>query len=440
MQLILVQIALILILISLNGFFALAELAILSAKKLRLQELANRGDERAKSSLELVEESTTFLSNVQIGITMVGVASGTIGGATIAASFADAIKEMPLAGNYADSISIAVVIVSITFLSLVVGELVPKRIALSNPERFALLVAPGIKWLSKVFSPISNLLSRATDSIIGWIGVDTENQPDMSLDELRLMIDAGRISGILEPIEEMMLEQVLRFNNVGIKTLSTPRTEIAWLDVNTSQEKIKEFLIHTTFEKIPITEGDLDNLLGLVYVQKLLSLYLQTGEFNLYESLNPAVLVPENMTFLQTLEQMRKNHTNLVFILNEYGGVDGLVSTKDILEAVVGDLPEPDEQYDPQIVQRSDGSWLLDGKLMIEVFSELIKVDLEKIKTNHIKTLAGFVITKLKKIPQTGDRFSVYGYNFEVVDMDNNRVDKVLVKRENKERSNISSL
>lgn len=439
MQIISIQIALILVLISLNGFFALAELAILSAKKLRLQELADQGDERAKTSLALLEESTSFLSNVQIGITLVGVASGTIGGATIAAGLTNAIQDFPLIGAYADSIAIAIVILVITLLSLIIGELVPKRIALSNPERFALLVAPSIKWLSKIFSPISNLLSRTTDSIIEWIGIDTANQPEVSLEELRLMIDAGASSGILEPLEETMLEQVLRFNNLGIKTLSTPRTEIASLDANASQEEIKEFLIHTNFEKIPVTDGDLDHILGLVYIQKLLSKYLQTGEFNLCESLIPAVLVPENMTLLQTLEQMRKSHTNLVFVLNEYGGVDGLVSTKDILEAIAGDLPEPDEQYDPQIVQRPDGSWLLDGMLMIEVFSELIKVDLEKIKNNHIKTLAGFVITKLKKIPRTGDRFHAYGYDIEVVDMDNNRVDKVLVKREINERSNTSS-
>jgi putative hemolysin len=430
MQIILVQIALILILISLNGFFALAELAILSAKKLRLQGLADQGDERAITYLALVEESTSFLSNVQIGITLVGVASGTIGGATIAASLATAIKELPLIGDYADSIGIAVVILSITLLSLVIGELVPKRIALSKPEHFALLMAPGIKWLSKIFSPISNLLSRTTDSIVGWIGIDITNQSEVSLEELRLMIDAGASSGILEPLEEMMLEQVLRFNNVGIKIISTSRSEIGWLDSNASQEEIKEFLIHTTFEKIPVADGDLDNILGLVYVQKLLSKYLQTGKFNLCESLNPAVMVPENMTLLQTLKQMRKSYSNLVFVLNEYGGVDGLVSTKDILEAIAGDLPEPDEKYDPQIVQRSDGSWLLDGMLLIEVFSELIKVDLEKIKDNHIKTLAGFVITKLKKIPQTGDRFHAYGYDIEVVDMDNNRVDKVLVRKE----------
>ena len=428
MQYILIQTALILILILINAYFALSELAVLSAKKLHLQEKANQGSEHARKTLDLVGESTTFLSNVQIGITLVGVASGTIGGATIASSFTEYIKLFPMVGKFADSISITLVILTITILSLIIGELVPKRIAISNPERFALMVAPSIDFISRVFSPISKFVSGTTDVFIRLIGIDTSDKPDISLDELRLMIDAGASSGVLAPIEEMMLEQVLRFNNIRIETLLTPRQNVNWLNVNATQEEIKEFLKLSNFEKIPVADGDLDNILGVVYIQKLFSDYLQYSKFNLKEALSPPVLVPESITLLQTLEYMRKNQTNIVFVLNEYGGIDGLVSTKDILEAITGDMPEIDEHYDPQIVQLPDGSWLLDGMLMIEVFSDLIKVDLDQIKQNQVMTLAGFVLNQLKKIPQTGDGFQAFGYDFQVVDMDNNRIDKILIK------------
>ena len=332
-------------------------------------------------------------------------------------------------GVYAESIGVIVAILAITYLSLVIGELVPKQIALSNPERFAMLVAPSMQTISKVFSPISRLLSFSTSLVLNLIGIDTTRQPEVSVEELRLMIDAGAITGVFEPMEETMLEQVLRFDDANIKPLMTPRAEIAWLDIHTSQEEIKDFLINFSYEKIPVADTDLDQILGMVYVRELLSQHLQNGHFDLHATLNPAVLVPEGFDLLQVLEHMRKHRTGLVFVLDEYGGVDGMVTTKDILEMIVGDLPESDELYDPQIVQRPDGSWLLDGMLMIEVFSEIMNIDLDDLKKSQVETLGGFVITKLGKIPHTGDSFHAYGYNIEVVDMDHNRVDKVLVKK-----------
>lgn len=419
---------LILTLISLNGFFALAELAVLSAKKLRLQELAN-DDDRAGAALDLIERPNRFLSTVQIGITLVGVASGAIGGATMARILARLIKDLPVIGQYAESIGVFLVILVITYLSLVIGELVPKQLALSNPERYAMGVAPIMKKLTKWLLPASRLLSVSTSFFVKLLGVDSSRKPDVSMEELRLMIDEGVIMGVLEPIEEIMLEQVLRFDEARIEALVTPRPEIAWLDIKATQEEIKDFVSNYRHEKIPVADEDLDRILGMVYSHELLVQLLQNGSFDLEAALNPAVLAPEGFDILQTLELMQKERTDIVFVLNEFGGVDGMVTSKDVLEAIVGDLPEPDESYDPKIVKRADGSMLLDGKLLLDVFSELIQMDLDDLRSSQVQTLAGFVITQLGAIPHTGDQFEVYGYSFEIIDMDGNRVDKVLVQK-----------
>jgi putative hemolysin len=359
----------------------------------------------------------------------VGVASGTIGGATIALTLAKLFRNLPAIEPYAESIAVVIVILTITYLALVIGELVPKQIALSNPNRFAKLVAPFMQTLSSLFSPVTKLLNLSTNFIIKLLGIDTNRQPDVSVEELRLMIDEGAVTGVLEPLEETMLEQVLRFDDAPIKALITSRAELDWLDINASQEEIRNFLITVSHEKIPIADSDLDQILGMVYVNELLSQHLQNNYFDLRATLNPPVLVPEDFDLLNTLEHMKKNRTDVVFVRNAFGGVDGMVTTKDILEVIVGDLPEPDEFYDPRIVRRPDGSWIMDGMLLIEVFSEVLDIDLDEIMQSHIQTLGGFVITKLGKIPRTGDSFHIYGYDFEVVDMDQNRVDKVLISK-----------
>ena len=427
----LLELLLILILISMNGFFALAEFAILSVKKLRVQQQAARGDGHAQTTLQLLEQPGRFLSTVQIGITLVGVASGTIGGATIAFTLANLFNRIPVIEPYAESIAVIIVILLISYLSLVIGELVPKQIALSNPNRFAKAVAPTMRVLSRLFSPVTKLLNLSSGLLIKLLGIDTSRQPDVSVEELRLMINEGAVTGVLEPLEETMLEQVLRFDDANIKALITPRAEIKWLDIQASQEEIKEFLIHVRYEKIPVADSDLDQILGMVYANDLVAQHLKTDQFDLRAALNPAVFAPEGIDLLDTIAKMKENRTGLVFVLNEFGGIDGIVTSKDFLEVIVGDLPEADEVYDPHIVERPDGSWLMDGMLLIEMVSETLGINLKELEQSRIQTLAGFVITTLGKIPHTGDSFQAYGYDFEVVDMDRNRVDKLLVKKSN---------
>lgn len=419
---------LIIVLIAGNGFFALAELAVLSAKKMKLRDLAEK-QSAGEAALDLSENSSQFLSTVQIGITLVGVASGAIGGATLSTVIADMMRNLPVIGQYAESISVLLVIFVITYLSLVFGELVPKQIALSDPERFAMFVAPVMQRFSKWFAPITKILSKSTEFVARLFGIDTESQSEISLEELRLMIDEGRMSGILEPREEIMLEQVLRFDDARIEAIITPRPEIAWLDIDSTQEEIKEFLHNVRHDKIPVAKKDLDQILGMVYTHELLLQYIKSGQFDLHNALTPAIFAPEGYDLLETLELMQKQHADMVFVLNEFGGVDGMVTTKDVLEVIVGDLPEPDESFDPKIVHRPDGSLLLDGMLLIDVFLELLEIEIEDEEKRHVQTLAGLIIQNLGMIPNTGDRFQLFGYQFEILDMDNNRIDKILVQK-----------
>lgn len=418
----------ILVLILANGYFALSELAVLSAKKLKLREMAEKS-RQGRAALELGENSSQFLSTVQIGITLVGVASGAIGGATIASNLAKFFARVPFLAGFADSLSVFIVIVMISYLSLVLGELVPKQIALSNPERYAMMVAPVMQRMSKWLAPVSKILSSSTNFVTHLLGIDQDDSPEISVEELRLMIDEGRNLGILAPSEEVMLEQVLRFDDARIESLVTPRREIVRIDVHASQNKIRKKLLSTRFEKIPIVDGDLDNILGVVYSQDLLSQYLKTGVFDLKTILTPAVFIPDGWDLLEALDLMRRNRTDVVFVLNEFGGVDGMVTSKDILEAIVGDMPELDESFDPKIVKREDGSYLLDGMLSVEIFQELLNVEFETDERSRVQTLAGVVIHHLGAIPNTGDRFELFGYQFEIIDMDHHRIDKLLVEK-----------
>lgn len=416
----------VLLLIAINGYFALAELAVLSAKKLKLQEIA-KSNEKGQAVLELSEKPGRFLSSVQIGITLVGVASGAVGGATLADSLKEILQDIPFIGQYADSLSVFIVILVISYLSLVFGELVPKQIALSNPERYAVAVGPVMHRFALWFAPAIKLFSASSNLVTRLLGIDTSRQPEVSVEELRLMIDEGSISGIIEPNEEIMLEQVLRFNEARIEAIVTPRTDILWIDIHATPAEIKDILISVRHDKLPVAEDDIDNVLGMVYTNDLLAQLLESGEIDLRAALNPAVFVSESMDLLEALELMRRKHSDMIFVLNEFGGVDGMVTTKDILEVIVGDLPEADESFDPKIVRREDGSYLLDGALLLDNFLELFDIDFEGNVKRQAQTLAGFIITQLGEIPSTGDKFQMYGYEFEIVDMDKNRIDKILV-------------
>ena len=423
------ELVLILVLVVANGVFSGSEIAIVSARKVRLEQLAKDGNKKAKLALKLANSPNNFLSAVQIGITLIGILSGAVGGATVAQRLGEFLNTIPLLKPYANPLSIFLVVGLITYLSLVVGELVPKRIALSNPEQIACNVAPVMRWLSKITSPIVGLLSFSTDTLLRLLKVSAQESSPVTEEEIRVLIEQGTQAGMIEEAEQEMVERVFRLGDRPVKTLMTPRTAIAWLDVDAPWEENQQEIQATPYSRFPVGRDSLDDCLGFVRVKDIL--YCQwAGEIiNLEELVQKPLFVAESTRSLNVLELFRESGTHLALITDEYGGIEGLVTLNDLMEAIVGNLPNDDEIEEPQIIRREDGSYLLDGLLPIDEFKELFDIEqLTKEKDGSFHTVGGFVIETLGRIPQSGEGFEADGLRLEVVDMDGIRIDKVLVE------------
>ncbi len=422
------EILIILVLIVANGLFSGAEIAIISSRRHRLQQLADRGMRSARAALRLSESPNEFLSTVQIGITSIGILSGAVGGATVAEELEPLFRRVPLFEPYSRGVSLGLVVAVITYLSLVIGELVPKRIALSNPERLACATAPSMRWLSRVSAPAVHLLGRSTDSLLRLLGVSTSTEPDITEDEIKAMIRQGADSGVFEEVEHDMVQRVLRLGDRTIKTLMTPRTDICWLDLEESLEDSLQEVLESTHSRFPVGRGTLDDCLGVVRVRNLLSAKLTGAAISLEELLQPPLFVAESTRALSVLEQFKRSGIHIALVTDEFGGVEGLVTLNDLMEGIVGDLPSVDDEEEPLVVTREDGSWLVDAGLDLDAFTELIDQDIFGIdQEGRYHTLAGFVMHVLERIPKEADHFEWLGYRFEVVDMDGKRVDKLLV-------------
>jgi putative hemolysin len=417
------ELIIIVLLVVVNGIFAMSEVALLSARKSRLQHLADRGNTKAKRALELLQDPNNFLSTVQVGVTLVGVLSGAFGGATLAEQIGAFLKRYPSLAAYSDSIGIGVVVILITYLSLVIGELVPKRLALHSPERVAAAVASLMSLISRIGAPLVGLLSASTNAVLWLFRIKESNEPAVTQDDVRALLRMGTTNGIFEQDEQQIVERVFRFADRKISAIMTHRADITWLDVNDPPSVLREEIKGSPYLRLPACDGDLDRTLGILSAKD----YLAEDNPDLRKLLKPPVFAPEAMPALKVLEQFRNNPVHIALVIDEYGGVQGLVSATDVLEALVGDLPgeKPEEQA---VVQRSDGSWLIDGTLPIEDLKELLKLDkLPDEETGGFQTVAGFVIYHLRKIPKPADSFDFDGIHVEVVDMDGNRVDKLLV-------------
>lgn len=418
------ELLIILLLVVINGVFAMSEVALLSVRKARLQHLADRGNARAIRVLDLLKDPNNFLSTVQVGVTLVGVLSGAFAGATLAEQIAASLKRYPAIEPYAQSISIGTVVVLITYLSLVIGELVPKRLALHSPERVAATVAGPMSLMSRIGAPLVGLLSASTNAVLWLFRVKESKEPTVTQDDVRALIRMGTTSGVFAKDEEQIVERVFRFGQRRISAIMTPRVEVEWLDINDSPAQLREEVKRSPYLRFPVCDHDLDFTLGILSAKDFLS----AGEdVNIREMLREPVYVPEGMPALKVLEQFRKSPVHTALVIDEYGGVQGLVSATDVLEALVGDLPggAPAEQ---DVVQRADGSWLIDGALPVEDLKELLKIDaLPDENSGGFQTVAGFVIHQLGRIPKAADSFTFGNIHVEVIDMDGNRVDKVLV-------------
>lgn len=422
------EILIILLLIVANGLFSGAEIAIVSARRHRLQQLSEKGQRSARVALRLADSPNEFLSTVQIGITLIGILSGAVGGATVARRLDSLLNQVPLLAPYSDGLSFGLVVAAITFLSVVIGELVPKRLALASPEQLACAMAPTMRWLSRVNAPVVHLLSQSTDALLKLLGVPTSSEPDITEDEIKAMIRQGADSGVFEEVEHDMVQRVLRLGDRTIKTLMTPRTDICWLDVEEPLEDSLQEVLESTHSRFPVGRGSLDDCLGVVRVRNLLSAKLNGEPINLEELLQPPLFVAESTRALTVLEQFKRSGIHIALVTDEFGGVEGLVTLNDLMEGIVGDLPSVDDEEEPLVVMREDGSWLVDGGVDLDAFTELIDQDIFGIdQEGRYHTLAGFVMHVLERIPHEADHFEWQGYRFEVVDMDGKRVDKLLV-------------
>lgn len=417
----------ILLLIILNGIFAMSEIAVVSARKTRLEQWANEGDGKARAALELANAPNQFLATIQIGITLIGILAGAFGGATIARAIAVGLDEIPIVAPYSRPVSLAIVVLIITFLSLIVGELVPKRLALNSPERIASTMATPMRALARLASPVVYVLDLSTDAILRVLGMRPVVEPPVTEEEIRALIAQGTQAGMFEEAEQEMVERVFRLGDRRVSAVMTPRTEIVWVDSEAPLEEIQQTIAQSTHSRILVAQGSLDDVLGVVHAKELLLPLLRGEPLDLTAVLRQPLYVPESMRALEVLELFKQSATHIALVIDEYGGVQGLVTPSDILEAIVGDLPEPGEQVDPLAVQREDGSWLLDGMLSIDDFKELFHLGrLPDEDQGVYQTLAGFVIMQLGRIPAVSDHFEWGGLRIEVVDMDGNRVDKVL--------------
>ncbi|MDN0074298.1 hemolysin family protein [Crenobacter sp. SG2303] len=418
-------------LIAINGVFAMSEIALVSSRKVRLQQWAEEGNRGAAIALKLSGEPTRFLSTIQIGMTSTAILSGVFGEATVAAELADWMRQFSSVARYASPVSTAVMVVIITFLTLIFGELVPKRIAMHNPEMIATVVARPMRYLSKIGAPLVKLLSLTTDTVLRLIGSGKSKEPSITEEEIRVLMEQGAEEGVFERAEQELVENIFRLDDRRLASIMTPRKEIVCFDLEDSAEENYRQMRESGYSRFPVCKGNLDQIVGMVSAKDMLNCLLAGETIDLAQAVKPPLYVPATQSPMQLLEQFKKTRTHIALVIDEYGELEGLVTMNDVLEAIVGDLPEADLSDEDEIVQREDGSWLIDGMLAIDRLKEHFDIDheLPGEDTGNVNTLGGFVMYQLGRVPAVTDHFEWQDLMFEVVDMDKTRVDKVLVRR-----------
>jgi putative hemolysin len=425
---VLAEVGIVLFLVLINGVLAMSEIAVVSARRARLQQQAAEGDKGARVALDLAADPERFLSTVQIGITLVGILAGAFAGATIAKLLSAQLRQVQLLAPYSEAVSVVVVVIAITYLSVVLGELVPKTIALSYAERVAVLVARPMQKLSVIAYPVVQLLSFSTRVVVRLLGISDATQPTFTRQELLIMLEESAEEGVLKETESYMVERVFRLSDRHVNAVMIHRKDIVWVDLDEAPDVWTRQIIEHNHTRLPVSRGDLDGVVGIVRAKDLLARTLAQQPLELEALLVSPLFLPENTPILMALEQFRERRINIALVIDEYSGVQGLVTTTDLLEAIVGDLPVMGEPSKPEAIQRVDGSWLVDGLLPIDEFKTLLNIpELPSESEGIYETLAGFVMCSLGRIPTTGDLFQWNDLCFEVMDMDGLRVDKVLV-------------
>ncbi len=408
------------LLIFVNGILALSEAAMLSVRKARLQQRINEGKKQARLALKLAENPNRFLSTIQIGITVIDVLIGAISGATVADLLGGAFARVPALAPFSQAIGLAVVVVTVSYLSIVLGELVPKRLALQNADGVASAIAGPMSFVSRLFTPFVWLLGRSTDLILRLFGVRSAAQTQVTEEEILVQIDQGTQAGVFQEAEQDMVEGIFSLSDQRVNALMTPRNEIVWLDVHDPPAEIRSKLEQSPFSRFPVGDDSLDHAVGIARAKDILLADLKSGE-QLRVIARPPLFIPETAFGSRALEMFRESQREMMLVLDEFGVVQGLLTLADVLEEIVGEF-----EGEPQATQRQDGSWLLDGMLPNDEFKEIFNLRHLPAEEEY-ETLGGFVMMQFGRIPQAADHFEWTGLRFEVMDMDGNRVDKVMV-------------
>ncbi|OMP68742.1 hypothetical protein BTO28_01465 [Domibacillus epiphyticus] len=423
-----ISIVFVLILIIANGIFAMTEIAIVTSKKNRLEKLQEEGDSRAAYALKLAEDPNQLLSTIQIGITLIGVITGAFGGATIAGQLAVYVEQIEVLSPFSYELSFAVVVGLSTYLSLIIGELVPKRIGMGNPEKVACAVAKPMFYFSKIGKPLIWFLSKSTEIVLKLMRIKPTKEPDVTEEEITQLIEQGVYSGVVEAIEQDLVEQIFYLGDKRLGDILTPRTQLVWIDIEDSFEENIRRMNESRYSKFPVGEGSLDNFQGILHTKDVFSKMVSAEEFKLTECIEETLVLPEAMKVFQALEILKKSGQHEAIVIDEYGGIEGFVTLHDIVENIVGDMPE--DETEPQIVERNENSWLADGLVSIDTFMRYF--ELEEITILHgsnFHTLGGFITNQIGEIPKVKDTIQVGDLLLEVVDMDQFRVDKVMISR-----------
>jgi putative hemolysin len=430
MNLIALEIVVVLALLVLNGILAMTEIAVVSSRKSRLKQLVEKGNRRAARALALTESPTRFLSTVQIGITLIGILAGAFGGATIASAIGQSVSSLSWLAPYSQAIGLVVVVVVITYLSLVIGELVPKRIGLSNPERVAMWMARPMDHLAHVARPFVACLSASTDALFKLVPMRPEPTGSISDDEVKMLMQEGLRAGAFNRVESDLVAGVLDLDQLQVRDIMTPRAKIMWLNVEDPHESVWHKIVVSSHSYFPVYEGNRDNVVGLVSVKAIYANLAAGAGVHLRDLMTRPLIVPATQSGSRLLETFKQQRHHVALAADEFGGIVGLVTLRDVMEAIMGDLPSLDERAKPEARLRPDGSWLIDAMISVDRLEKVLPdIRFGDDDSRDYQTLAGFVVKQLGHVPKEGETFESQGYVFEVLDMDRHRVDKVLLMR-----------
>lgn len=434
------EIIVIAILILFNAYLSLAEIAIVSSKKVTLQKMERDGERRAHIILNFLDDPNEFLSAIQVGITLIGILTGALGGATFSQPIAQYLYAF-LTPNTSNTIAMIIVVVITTYFSLIIGEIVPKRIAMNNPEKSAVKCAKSMKYITTIAKPIVNALSGSTNFILKLLGSKPSDDDVVTQEEVKLLIKEGIQDGTIEKEEESIIKRVFRLDAQKVDMIMTPRNDIIWIDLEEDLEEMKRKVIESKRSIFPIAEGELDDFLGVVQAKDILSSIFTKNKLDLKKNIKNPLVVPENLPSMELLKKYKSNneYVHMALVVDEFGTLEGLITLNDLLEGIVGDIPGIDEDDEPKAIKRRNGSWLIEGRYPIDEFKDLFHIEepLPLEEEDNYTTVAGFILSYSGEIPDVGEKFEWDGFNFKIASIDGHHIDKLIVRKIEKKDTDI---